>query len=422
MSESGQGQPQPRRAATFFIFITIVLDALAIGIVIPVMPRLIASVAHIRLGDASFYVGVFGSSWALMQLLASPVQGALSDRFGRRPVILISNCGMGMNYLLMALAPNLTVLWIGRLISGACAGSIPAAMAYLADITPPEKRAASFGLIGAAFSVGFMIGPGLGGLLGSIGPHAPFWAAAALSLTNFLYGFFVLPESLHRDRRAPIELWRLNPIGALYGLVRTYPALTAMLAVSFLLSFAQLGPNNIYVLYTDHWYGWNSTMVGLFMTVGAMAGLVVQAVLVAPAVRHLGERRCMMVGAALTVCGLCAYGLAPTGAAFWLGVPLTALGAVGGPAWSALMSHQVGPSEQGRLAGASASLQSLSQIIGPLLFTGAFSASIHHAGERHLPVLPQGSPFFMAAVALTAAAVIAVWATRRGPSPTLAKA
>ena len=422
MSESDQGRPQPRRAATVFIFITIVLDALAIGIVIPVMPRLIASVGHIKLGDAAFWVGVFGSSWALMQLLASPVQGALSDRFGRRPVILISNCGMGMNYLLMALAPNLLVLWIGRLISGACAGSIPAAMAYLADITPPEKRAASFGLIGAAFSVGFMIGPGLGGPLGALGPHAPFWAAAALSLTNFFYGLFVLPESLHRDRRAPIELWRLNPIGALYGLVRTYPALIGMLAVSFLLSFAQLGPNNIFVLYTDHWYGWNSTMVGVFMMAGAMAGLVVQAGLVAHAVRHLGERRCMMVGAALTVCGLCAYGLAPTGAAFWLGMPLISLGAVGGPAWSALMSHQVGPSEQGRLAGASSSLQSLSQIIGPLLFTGAFSASIHHSGETHAPVLPQGSPFFMAAVALTAAAAIAIWATRRGPSPALAEA
>jgi DHA1 family tetracycline resistance protein-like MFS transporter len=421
VSESGQGQPQARKAATFFIFITIVLDALAIGIVIPVMPRLIASVAHLKLDDASGFVGIFGSSWALMQLLASPVQGALSDRFGRRPVILVSNCGMGMNYVLMALAPNLVVLWIGRLISGACAGSIPAAMAYLADITPPEKRAASFGLIGAAFSVGFMIGPGLGGVLGALGPHAPFWAAAALSLTNFLYGLFVLPESLPRERRAPIELWRLNPVGALYGLVRTYPQLLALLGVSFLLSYSQLGPNNIFVLYTDHWYGWNSTQVGFFMMAGALAGLIVQALLVGRAVHHLGERRCMMLGAALSVTGLCLYGLATTGPPFWLGMPLISLGAVGGPAWSALMSRQVGPTEQGRLSGASASLQSLSQIIGPILFTGAFSASIHHLGEVHGPALPQGAPFFMAAAALTLAAAIALWATRRSPSPALAK-
>ena len=421
MSESDPGQPQARKAATFFIFITIVLDALAIGIVIPVMPRLIASVAQLKLDDATTYVGLFGSSWALMQFLASPVQGALSDRFGRRPVILVSNCGMGMNYLLMALAPNLWVLWIGRLISGACAGSIPAAMAYLADITPPQKRAASFGLIGAAFSVGFMIGPGLGGLLGAIGPRAPFWAAATLSLTNFLYGLFVLPESLHRDRRAPIELWRMNPVGALYGLVRTYPQLLALLAVSFLLSYAQLGPNNIFVLYTAHWYGWNTTQVGFFMMAGALAGLIVQALLVGRAVHHLGERMCMTLGAALGVTGLCVYGLAATGPAFWFGMPLISLGAIGGPAWSALMSRQVGPTEQGRLSGASASLQSLSQILGPVLFTGAFSASIHHLGEIHGPLLPQGTPFFMAAIALTAAAAIAIWATRRTPSPALAE-
>ena len=422
MNESEQGQPRVRKAATFFIFITIVLDALAIGIVIPVMPRLIASVAHIKLDDASTYVGLFGSSWALMQLIASPVQGALSDCYGRRPVILVSNCGMGLNYVLMALAPNLLVLWIGRLISGACAGSIPAAMAYLADITPPQKRAASFGLIGAAFSVGFMIGPGLGGLLGALGPHAPFWAAAALSLTNFFYGLFVLPESLHRDRRAPIQLWRLNPIGALYGLVRSYPALTGMLAVSFLFSFGQLGPNNILVLYTDHWYGWSSPQVGLFMTVGAMAGLVVQTVLVARAVHHLGERRSTVVGATLFVAGLTLYGLAPTGMAFWLGVPFGALGAIAGPAWSALMSHQVGPSEQGRLSGATASLQSLSQIIGPVLFTGVFSATIPHQLGAHPLLLPQGSPFYMAAIAMAAVAVLAVWTTRRMPAASIARA
>lgn len=416
MSESGAGQPRVRKAATFFVFITIVLDALAIGIVIPVMPQLIASVGRVRVEDAAGYVGIFGSSWALMQLLASPVQGALSDCYGRRPVILISNCGMGLNYVLMALAPNLSVLWIGRLISGACAGSIPAAMAYLADVNPPEKRAASFGLIGAGFSVGFMIGPALGGLLGALGPRAPFWAAAALSLVNFLYGTFVLPESLPHDRRAPIELWRLNPVGALYGMLRSYPALSGMLVVSFLNYFAQLGPNNIFVLYALHWYHWQSPQVGLFMTAGAMASLVVQVFLISKAVKLLGERRCMVFGASLYVAGLCVYGLAPTGPTFWLGIPLVSLGVIGGPAWSALMSHQVGPSEQGRLAGANASLQSLSQIITPMLFTTVFSASIPHAGDAGPPPLPQGSPFYLAAIALTLAAPLAIWATRRRPA------
>ena len=416
MSESDQGQPKGRRAATFFVFITIVLDALAIGIVIPVMPQLIASVGHIRLDDSATYVGIFGASWALMQLIASPVQGALSDCYGRRPVILISNCGMGLNYMLMALAPNLTVLWIARLVSGACAGSIPAAMAYLADVNPPEKRAASFGLIGAAFSVGFMVGPALGGIIGAIGPRAPFWAAAALSLLNFLYGTFVLPESLAKDRRAPIVFWRLNPIGALWGMVRTYPALSGMLVVSFLNAFAQLGPNNIFVLYTAHWYGWASAQIGIFMGVGAVAGLIVQTLLVGRAVKSLGERLCMVVGAGLYVAGLCLYGLAHTSVAFWLGIPLTALGAIGGPAWSALMSRQVGPTEQGRLSGSIASLQSLSQIVGPLLFTTVFKVTIAHPGG-HAAALPQGSPFYMSAVALPAAVALAIWTTRRRPAP-----
>lgn len=422
LSESDVGQPKRRRAATFFIFITIVLDALAIGIVIPVMPQLIASVAHIQLRDSWSYVGIFGSSWAVMQLIASPVQGALSDCYGRRPVILVSNCGMGLNYMLMALAPNLTVLWIGRLISGACAGSIPAAMAYLADVNPPEKRAASFGLIGAGFSVGFMIGPALGGLLGALGPRAPFWAAAALSLVNFLYGTFVLPESLPRDRRAPIELSRLNPIGSLYGMIRSYPALSAMLVVSFLNYFAQLGPNNIFVLYASTWYGWTSPRIGLFMTVGAMASLLVQVFLISRAVHLLGERRCMMTGAAIYVAGLCVYGLAPTGSAFWLGIPLVSLGVIGGPAWSALMSRQVGPSEQGRLAGANASLQSLSQVITPVLFTSIYAVTIPQKGAAHPPVLPQGSPFYLSAIALTLAVLLAVWSTRRAPAASVAGA
>ncbi len=385
------------------------LDALALGVVIPVMPRLIADIAHVEVADTDQFVALFGSTWALMQLLASPVQGALSDRYGRRPVILISNCGMGLNYMLMALAPNLTLLWIGRLISGVCAGSIPAAMAYLADINPPERRAAGFGVLGAGFSVGFMIGPGLGGLLGQLDPRAPFWAAAGLSLLNFLYGMFVLPESLPRDRRAPIQLWRLNPVGALVGLARSYPPLIGMLAVSFLLAFAQLGPNNVYVLYTNKWYGWGPANVGMFMTAGAVAGMVVQGLLVGQAAKRLGERLCLVAGSVLMIAGLSIYGLAATGTAFWFGIPFTSLGAIGGPAWSALMSRQVGPSEQGRLAGASACLTSLSSILTPVLFIACY-----HETKRPQSFLPPGSPFFMAALVLALGVGLAVWVTRRG--------
>ncbi len=232
---------------------------------------------------------------------------------------------------------------------------------------------------------------------------------------NFLYGTFVLPESLPRDRRAPIVFWRLNPVGALWSMIVSHPALSGMLVVSFLNAFAQLGPNNIFVLYTAHWYGWASPQIGLFMGAGALAGLIVQTLLVGRAVKRLGERLCMVVGASLYVGGLCLYGLAPTGTAFWLGIPLAALGAIGGPAWSALMSRQVGPSEQGRLAGATASLQSLSQIIGPLLFTTVFRLTVPHPGGHASP-LPQGSPFYLSAVALTVAVMLAVWSTRRRPA------
>ena len=261
-----ESQPRPRRAATVFIFITIVLDVLALGMVIPVLPRLIRQIGKFDAAQTNVWLAVFATTWAVMQLMASPIQGALSDRYGRRPVILASNFGMGANYLLMALAPNMIVLFIGRLISGVCAGSIPAAVAYLADVNPPEKRAASFGLLGAAVSFGFAVGPAVGGLLGGLDPRAPFWAAAGLSLLNFLYGTFVLPESLPRDRRAPLQLRHMNPIGAIGALLRTYPAIGGMLAVSALLTLAQLGPYNVFVVYTEKRYHWGPPEVGLFMT------------------------------------------------------------------------------------------------------------------------------------------------------------
>src|SRR6476620_3532095 len=213
-----------RRAAFAFIFITVLLDMLAIGIVVPVLPKLILDFVG---GDAvrgADYLGLFGTAWALMQFLFSPALGALSDRFGRRPVILISNFGLGLDYILMALAPSLAWLFVGRLISGITAASISTAYAYIADVTEPEKRAARFGLLGVAFGVGFVLGPALGGIAGSVEPRLPFWIAAGLSLCNGLYGLLVLPESLPPERRAPFRWWRANPVGSLV-LLRSHPQL-----------------------------------------------------------------------------------------------------------------------------------------------------------------------------------------------------
>ena len=399
----------PRRAAQIFIFITIVLDVLAMGMVIPVMPQLIQQVSGGSDSHTTLIFGVFGTVWAVMQLIASPVQGALSDRFGRRPVILLSNMGMGLNYLLMAVAPNLALLFVGRIVSGICAGSIPAAVAYLADVNPPEKRAAGFGLLGAAMSLGFAVGPALGGLLGVFGPRAPFWAAAALSLANACYGLFVLPESLPKERRAPLEIRHLNPVGALVNLLRTYPALAGMLGVSFLLALAQQGPNNVFVLYAKHRYDWGPPNIGLMMTVFGATGMIVQAGLVPLATKFLGERKALLIGSAFQVVGLIGFAIAATGTMFWAAVPIMCLGGIGGPAWSSMVSRSVGPSEQGRLAGASNSLNSLSAIIGPTLFTLSFAVAIAKGAPAWLPV---GAPFFMAAFFMALAAGGAAWVTR----------
>ena len=384
------------------------LDTLGLGMVIPVMPQLIREVGRVDEKHLILVFGLLVTVWALMQLLASPVQGALSDRFGRRPVILASNLGMGFNYLMMAVAPTLGWLWVGRIISGICAGSIPAAFAYLADVNPPEKRAASFGLLGAALSFGFMMGPALGGLLGALGTRAPFWAAAALSLLNFLYGVFVLPESLPRSRRAPLSLWRLNPVGALYGLLKTYPALGGFLGVSFLLTLAQMGPNNIFVLYTGHRFHWGPAQVGLLMTASGAAGMVVQAGLIPVVLKRVSERTAVLVGGALQILGVSIFALADTGAKFWIGVPVTAIATIGGPAWAAIMSRSVGPDEQGRLAGASSSLTGLSQILGPALFTTSYFAAV----DGKLP-LPIGTPFLMGAAFMMMAMALAAWVTSR---------
>jgi DHA1 family tetracycline resistance protein-like MFS transporter len=388
-------QLRPRRAATIFIFITIVLDVLAIGMVIPVLPTLIGQVGRVQGAKLYTIVGLFGTVWATMQLIAQPVQGALSDRFGRRPVILLSNLGMGFNYLMMAVAPSLGWLWVGRIISGLCAGSIPAAMAYMADVNPPEKRAASFGLLFAGLNLGFALGPVLGGVFSTMSPRAPFWAAAALSLLNFTYGAVVLPESLPLDRRAPLEFWRLNPVGALYGMLKSHPELIGLLTVSFLLTLAQMGPNNVFVLYTHDVFGWTSLDVSLLMSAAAIAGVAIQMGLVPFVIRAMGERSAVLLGGCLQVAGLTIFGVARTGSQFWMAVPVVALAGIAGPAWSAMMSRSVEADEQGRLAGATSSLNSLSMMLAPFLFTQIFREAMSTGSH-----LPKGAPYFLAAAVM----------------------
>jgi DHA1 family tetracycline resistance protein-like MFS transporter len=406
---SDQPIQEPRRAAVIFIFITILLDMLALGIIIPVLPTLVMSFLAGDAARTAEMLGLFGTIWALMQFFSSPVLGALSDRFGRRPVILVSNFGLGLDYVIMALAPNLAWLMVGRILSGITAASVSTGFAYIADVTPPEKRAGAFGLVGAAFGTGFVLGPAVGGLLGGMDPRLPFWVAGGFSFANFLYGFFVLPESLKRENRAAFAWKRANPVGAIQ-LLRSHSRLLGLALVYFLGQLAHVVLSSTFVIYAAYRYHWNERTVGLTLAAVGVCSMVVQGGLVRPAVARLGERRTLLIGLACGILGFVIFGLAPNGALFWVGIPVMALWGMTGPATQGLMTQRVSPSEQGRLQGANASLQGIAGVIGPSLFTLSFAYSI---GPFHAFNLP-GIPFILAALLLAGALVTGWQASRSG--------
>lgn len=402
--------PAPvRRAALAFIFVTVLIDILSFGIIIPVLPHLIVELVGGSIAQAAVWSSGFGTLFMLMQFVCSPIQGALSDRFGRRTVILISSFGLGIDFIVMALAPVLWVLFLGRAVSGMCAASFSTANAYIADITPREKRAATFGMLGAAFGIGFIIGPALGGLLGHYWIRLPFWAAACLSLINFCYGWFVLPESLSPERRSARIDWRhANPLGSLF-LLRRYPQVFALAAVFFLLALAQFSINSTYVLYTDFRYQWGPQIVGYTLALVGLCTAIVQAGLVRRLMPKLGERRLILAGLSFAAIGYLVMCFAPDAWIFVASIPFLCLGGLAGPPAQSLVTHQVDPHEQGRLQGALTSLQSLAGIFGPALFANLFALFISdHAPVKHLP----GVAFALAAVLVFAALLTTEYATR----------
>ncbi|MGY8662650.1 TCR/Tet family MFS transporter [Bradyrhizobium sp. UFLA05-109] len=392
-----------RRGAVAFIFVTILLDMLALGVIMPILPKLIESFVGNDTAHAARIFGLFGTAWALMQFVFSPVLGALSDRFGRRPVVLLSNFGLAADYVLMALAPSLIWLFIGRIISGITSASISTAFAYIADLTPPERRAAVFGRIGAAFGAGFIFGPALGGLLGDIDPRLPFWAAAVLSFANAIYGLLILPESLAPDRRSPFRWRRANPLGALH-LLRSNAVLAGLSVVNFIAQVAHVVLPSTFVLYATYRYGWDSKTVGLTLAMVGICAMVVQGLGVGPIVRALGERNALLLGLSCGAIGFLIFGSAPTGPLFWLGIPVMSLSGVSGAAAQSLMTRLVAPDQQGQLQGATTSVQSVSQLVGPFLFTLTFSYFISGSAFWHLP----GAPFLLAAVLMVMAVMIAM--------------
>jgi len=390
-----------RRAALGFVFVTVLLDMLAFGIIAPVMPRLILDFLHGDMARTSEMMGLFVTTWAVMQFFFSPVLGMLSDRYGRRPVILLSNFGLGLDYVVMALAPTLPWLFVGRVLSGVSASSMPTANAYLSDVMPPEKRAKAFGIFGAAFGVGFVLGPAVGGWLGAIGPRLPFWVAAGLSLLNACYGLFVLPESLPPEKRSARIRWKnANPVGAL-KLLRSHRELFGLAAVNFLGYLAHEVYATVFVLYATERYGWTKEQIGTSLAVVGVATMVTSAVLVGWSVRRFGERSSLFAGLAFAALGFLMFGLAPTGWLFVAGILVNALWSLAAAPSQSMMTRRVSPSEQGELQGALSSLRGLAMIIGPGMFSGTFALFL--APGLHFP----GAPWVLAALLLLISMVIA---------------
>jgi MFS transporter, DHA1 family, tetracycline resistance protein len=403
-----------RRSATLFILITVLLDSAALGVIFPALPQLVRTLGVGAAASTAEIIGFLAIAFAGMQFLASPIQGALSDRFGRRPIILASNFGLGIDYLIMALAPNFPWLFVGRLISGVAAGSTSAAYAYVADVSTPEERATRFGYLQAAFALGYAIWPAIGGfLVDFVDVRAPFWVAAGLSLANAAYGVFILPESLPKERRARLSLSQLNPFEAIASLLRAHPRLIGILTPSFLMYVISTGLFSFAAVYTTYRFRWSGLHIGLYLLVLAAGVIVAQAGLVTFAVKRVGERVTAVGGMLLQTAALVAAGWATNDAGFWWAVPLMCFGAVANPAWSAIGSRSVGPNEQGRFNGAVTGLAAIAGVVGPGLFAEVY---VHSAGAKGNTFMA-GAPFFVAGGLALTAALFAFWATRRHAAP-----
>ena len=395
--------PAARKAALAFIFITVLIDVIAFGVIIPVLPHLVQQFVGGDTSVAAYWTGVFAFAFSLVQFFSAPIQGALSDRYGRRPVILLSCLGLGLDFVLMALAPSLAWLFVGRIISAVTSASFTTANAYIADVVPAEQRAKSYGMIGAAFGLGFIVGPLIGGVLGDIDHRLPFWCAASLALLNFLYGLFVLPESHPVERRSKAFDWRhAKPMGGV-KMLREYPHIWGLVAVVFLANFAHYVYPSTFVLFADAAYGWKEKQAGYVLAVVGVLSVIVNVMVVGRMVKALGERRAMMLGLACGTVGFVVYGLAGSGWLFLLGLPISALWAVAAPATMALVTQQVPADVQGRIKGSLSSLVSLAGIFAPALFAGAFGFFIGPSAPVHLP----GVSFLLAALLLGIAALVA---------------
>lgn len=408
---------EPREAAMGFIFITLLIDIIGIGIVIPVLPKLIEEMAGGDVSLAGWYGGMIGASYAVAQFFFAPILGALSDRYGRRPILLMAMFGLGVDYLIQGFAPSLAWLFVGRVFAGIMGASFTTANAYIADISTNVTRARNFGLVGAAFGLGFAIGPAVGGLLGAQSLRLPFFVSAGLALLNWLYGFFVLPESLSNEHRSAFTLSKLNPLSSLAGL-RKYPLVAGLAVAIFFISLAQRGLENVWVYFTSFRYGWDELANGLSLGLVGIMAIVVQGGLVRPVIKRIGERRAVLYGIGIACLAFMGYAFAIQA---WMIPCVIIFGSFAGiahPAIQSLVAQNVSPSEQGRMQGALTSLRSVTSIFSPLVFTSGLFA---YFTSSKAPVVLPGIPFFVGGVLNLISLCIIVRVFRRNPAESAAE-
>lgn len=395
------------KAAVGFIFITLLLDVTGIGIIIPVLPKLIMELTGEGVSQAAEYGGWLILAYALPQFFFSPVVGALSDQIGRRKVLLISLFGLGVDYLFLSVAPTLGWLFIGRIIAGIAGSSFTTGAAYIADVSPPEKRAQNFGLIGAAFGLGFIIGPVIGGVMGEFGARVPFYAAAGLTLLNWLYGLIILPESLTPENRRSFDMARANPVGSLLSLKR-YPLILSLMVAIFFVYIAAHAVQSTWSYYTLYRYDWSEGEIGLSLGFVGVLSAIVQGGLIRVIIPKLGQENSVYVGMLLYSVGLVLFGIADMGWMMYPYLVVYCLGGIAGPALQGIMANQVPNNEQGELQGAMTSMMSITAIIGPPLMTGLFAYFTADDAPLEIP----GAAMFLAAV-LTVVGLLLSWKTLR---------
>ncbi|MBA4134010.1 MAG: tetracycline resistance MFS efflux pump [Flavobacterium sp.] len=397
-----------KQAAIGFIFITMLIDITGWGIIIPVIPKLIAELIHGDISEAAKYGGWLTFAYAITQFVCAPLIGNLSDKYGRRPIILISLFAFALDYLLLAFSPTIVWLFVGRIIAGLTGASITTASAYIADVSTPENRAKNFGMIGAAFGLGFIIGPVLGGLLGQYGSRVPFYAAAVLCLLNFLYGYFILPESLSKENRRAFEWKRANPIGALLNL-KKYPSLIGLILAIFLLYVGSHAVHSNWSFFTMYRFGWDEKMVGISLgVVGLLVGLV-QGGLVRFTSPRLGNQKSIYWGLSLYTIGMLLFAFATQSWMMFAFLVPYCLGGIAGPALQSEVSGKVPANEQGEIQGTLASLMSASAIIGPPMMTNTFYFFTHDEAPFQLP----GAPFILGGFLMLVSTILAYYSMKK---------